>query len=353
MGLFDRKKRKENAYQINDVKPNIMLGWDGVFPFGKRKWQFADFYLTMIMTTLYDGISNITFKSRKQLMAANEITSFVDRNAALLVNNMLTRGFIAVSYMKNENLVNFYIPQYENIKLDQYGRVTNANTVVVYSTTYQMKRQPDFMVIRPQLDLLNTLCNTMVQSSDTMGVLPIIWGTSIPANPQYKAQLEEMMRKHYGFNDEKYRYFLSNQEIHTETIDLKIKDLELRDNILDTFGFLCRYFGVPTDLILGKSTFSNVAEAKKFFYDTTVRKWAEILLKVSRSLLTATGDFVTQDTITYSLDNVAELETTLSSACREKEAYVDLLIKLKESGIDVQDEIAKVYSDVRRMYIDV
>ena len=352
MSIFDRFRRKENAFQINDVKPTVTFGWKGLRFFDK-KWEFANFYLTLITTTLYDGISNITFRSRKQVMVPDEICDFIDRNASLLVNNMLTRGFIAVSWFKRDNVVRYYIPQENDIKKDDYGRVINANTVVVYSTTYQLHRQSDFFVIRPQLDLLNTLCNTLVNSADSMGVLPIIWGSSIPANPAFKEELEAMMSRNYGWDSDKYKYFLSRQEIHTETIDLKVKDLELAKNIEDTFGFLCRYFGVPTDLILGKSTFDNVGEAKKFFYDTTIRKWAEILLKVSRSLLTATGDFVPQDTITYNLDNVAELETTLSSACREKDAYIDSLLKLKDAGIDVQDELAKVYIDMKRMYVEV
>lgn len=352
MGLFDRLRKSENAVQINDVKTNVSFGWSNVFKFNK-KWAFADFYLTLIMTTLYDGVSNVTFKTRKQVFVADEITSFIDRNASLLINQMLCRGYIAISYLKKDNVVKYYIPQENDIKLDEYGRVINANTVVVYSTTYQMKRQPDIAVIKPQLDLLNTLCSTLVNSADSMGVLPIIWGNSIPANPQFKEELEAMMSKKYGWDAEKYRYFLSRQEIHTETIDLKVKDLELSTNIEDSFGFLCRYFGVPTDLILGKSTFDNVSEAKKYFYDTTIRKWAEILLKMARSLLTATGDYIPQDTITYSLDNVAELETTLSSACREKDAYIDSLLKLKEAGIDVSDELAKVYADMKKMYLEV
>lgn len=351
MGLFDRNKKK-NAVQVNDVKPTVTFGWNGLHLFNK-KWEFANFYLTLITTTLYDGISNITFRSRKQLMVPDEICDFIDRNASLLVNNMLTRGFIAVSWFKRDNVVRYYIPQENDIRKDEYGRVINANTVVIYSTTYQLRRQSDFFVIRPQLDLINTLCNTLVNSADSMGVLPIIWGNSIPANPQFKDELEAMMSRQYGWDSEKYRYFLSRQEIHTETIDLKVKDLELAKNIEDTFGFLCRYFGVPTDLILGKSTFSNVSEAKEFFYSTTIRKWAELLLKVARSLLTATGDFVPQDTITYVMENIPELEKTLSSACGEKVAYIDALLKLKDAGIDVSDELAKVYQDMKRMYIEV
>lgn len=352
MGLFDRFRKTENAVQVNEVK-QITFGWNGLYTLNNKQWAFADFYMWLVFDVLYSGISNVTFKARKSGLAQNEIVSFLDRNAALLINMMICQGYIAVSYTKNDKLTTYYIPKPNDIRKDELGRVINPNTVVVYSPLYQMQRKNDIMVIRPQLDLLNTLCNTMVSSADTMGTLPIVWGNSVPADPKYKQELENMMSRDYGWTGEKFRYFLSRQELHVETIDLKVKDLELSKNIEDTFGYLCRYFGVPTDLIYGNSTFSNVGDAKKFFYDTTIRRWAETLLKVGRYLLTETGDYTPQDTITYSLDNVAELENTLSSACREKGAYIDTLLKLKESGIDVQDELAKVYQDMKRLYVEV
>ena len=352
MGLFDRFRKTENAVQVNEVK-QITFGWNGLYTLNNKQWAFADFYMWLVFDVLYNGISNVTFKARKSGLAQNEIVSFLDRNAALLMNMMIYQGYIAVSYTKNDKLTTYYIPNPNDIKKDNLGRVINPNTVVVYSPLYQMQRKNDIMVIRPQLDLLNTLCNTMVASADTMGTLPVIWGNSVPADPKYKQELENMMSRNYGWSSEKFRYFLSRQEIHVETIDLKVKDLELTKNIEDTFGYLCRYFGVPTDLIYGNSTFSNVGEAKKFFYDTTIRRWAEVLLKVGRYLLTETGEYTPQDTITYFIENVPEVERTLSSACSEKNAYIDSLLKLQSAGIDVTDELAKVYNDLKKTYIEV
>lgn len=354
MGLFDRFNRKsENAVQINDVKQNVTFGWNGLCSITNKNWAFADFYLWLVFDVLYNGISNVTFKPRKSGLVQNEIASFLDRNSALLMNQMIQTGYIAVSYTKNKNITNYKILNTNDVKKDDVGRIINANTVVVYSPCYQMRRTNDITIIRPQLDLLNTLCNTLVSSSDTMGVLPVLWGNSIPADPNYKESLENMMSRNYGWSKEKFRYFLSRQELHVETIDLKIKDLELSKNIEDTFGYLCRYFGVPTDLIYGNSTFSNVGEAKKFFYDTTIRRWAETLLKVGRYLLTETGDFQPQETLTYFIENVPEVERTLSAACEQKNAYIDSLLKLQSAGIDVTDELAKVYNDLKKTYIEV
>lgn len=352
--LFSRNRTKttENAFQLNDVKTDISFGWNP-FGIGNNNKEFSDFYLRLIFNQIYNGISNVTFTSRKNNLESNNIVTFIDRNASLLVNQMIFNGYMCVSYTNTGTGYKYYIPKQADIRKDGYGRVLNVDTVVVYSNVYQLQRKPDIAVVRPELELINTLCNTVVQSSDTMGVLPIIWGNSIPANPKFKEDLNEMMSKKYGWSEDKFRYFLSHQEVHIEEIDLKVKDLELRDNIEDTFSYLCRYFGVPTDLVLGNSTFNNVKESKIYFYDTTIRSWAEILLKVARSLLTATGDFIPQNDINYFFHNVPEMEKTLSGACQEKNAYIDTLIKLKDAGVDVNDELEKVYNDVKKLYIEV
>lgn len=354
MGLFNRNKTKtENAYQINDLKTDLTFGW-GQCGIGKTKHNFGDFYFWLVTNQIYKGISNVTFTSRKQDLIPNEITDFIERNAQLLINQMINNGYMCVSYMYNDKgLIKYYIPKQGDIRKDGYGRVTNVDTVVIYSPIYQLQRKTDMMVIRPEIDLLNTLCNSMMTSSDSLGTLPILWGTSIPADPRFKEELEDMMSRKYGWNEDKYRYFLSRQELHVEQIDLKIKDLELRENIENTFAYICRYFGVPVDLIIGNSTFNNVKESKIFFYDTTIRNWAETLLKVGRNLLTATGDFLPQNTLNYKLENIPEMEKTVSAACDEKMAYLEVLTKLKENGIDVRAEMDKVFADVKKIYTEV
>lgn len=352
--LFNRNRTKttENAFQLNDVKPDISFGWNP-FRLCKNNREFADFYLWLAVDTIYKGISNVTFSSRKTDYTANAIVDFIDRNSQLLINQMINYGYIAVSYTNTGTGYKYYIPKQADIKKDGYGRVLNNDTVVVYAPIYQLQRKTDISMVRPTLDLINTLCNATMNSADTLGTLPIIWGSSIPANPKFKEELENMMSKKYGWDADKFRYFLSHQEVHVEQIDLKVKDLELRDNIKNAFEYLLNYFGVPVDLVIGNSTYANVAEAKKFFYDTTIRSWSETLLRIARGLLTATGDFLPQNTLTYKFENIPELETTLSSACAEKNAYIDTLLKLKEAGIDVSEELGKVFQDVKKTYIEV
>ena len=351
MGLFSN--RKKNAVQINETSHQpipFVWGWDALNPRKKGFKPFGAMYIAMVLDTLYSGISNVSFltqgKNRDNYVAKG-IADFVDRNANLLINNMLYNGYIAVHYDKDYN---YTILSINDVKKDQFGSVINRDTVVVYSPLYQTSRKTAMMTIKPQLELIDTLANNLVSSANTLGVLPIISGNSIPANPTFKEQLADAMSKEYGFGEDQMKYFLSQQELKVDKIDLQIKDLELRDNIESAFKILLSFLGVPVDLVIGNSTFNNVNESRRFFYETTIRNHAESLLKVARALLTASPQFVPQSTITYRIENVAGLDKSLSDVCEQKAAYVDLLIKLRDSGVDVSDELTRVYADIQEDY---
>ena len=358
MGVFDRlfNTKAQNAVQINQVShsnaPRVFCGWDGVFDFKKGFQDFGDMYLYAALNQLYNGISNITFDTTKNgdKYVVKSICSFVENNANLLLNQYLFNGYIAV-YADEDN--NYFIYDKDKLKFDRYGQITNKNAIVYYSPTYQSKRKSPISLVRPVLETLNNLSNTMLQSTDTMGVLPIISGEAIPANPEFKQALSQAMAKNYGWGEDQMKYFLSRTDLKVQTIDLKVKDLELRDNIVNNFKMLLNYLEVPVDLVIGNSTYNNVESAKIYFYDTTIKKYAEIFLKVAQSMLTASKEFIPKNTITYHIYNVSGLEKSLSDMAKEKGAYVKLLKSLSDGGVDVKEELEKVYSDIKKLYMEV
>lgn len=356
MGLFNRNKKTTNAVQINEVNKNQQLfcGWDalGWSPHKKGFKPFGDIYLQMALNALHNGISNISFETTKETSyVAKGICSFLDNNATLLTNMWLYKGFVAVFYDKDHN---YALPTDNQLKFDQYGRVINKNTVVIYSPLYQTKRKNYMQLVLPLVQLIDTLANTMSESSNTMGVLPIISGNSVPANPDFKRKLNEAMTKDYGWGSDQMKYFLSQTDLNVTQIDLRIKDLELRDNILSNFKALLNYLEIPIDLVIGNSTYANVEEAKKFFYENTVRKYAETFLKIGQALLVESNELLPKKILNYRLTNVSGLDTTLSERCFERNSYIDTLIKLKGCGVTgVDEEIYKVFEDVKRDYLEV
>ena len=357
MGIFDGL-RKKNSIEINKVSnsdilmPRCECGWDKVF--GKKTGMkpFAQMYIYSALNTLYSGMSNVSYEAVKEKgkITVSGIASFLDNNTTLLLNQYLFKGYIAIAWDKDHN---YWLPKTNQLRFDANGAIINKNVVVYYSPLYQSKRQAPMDLLRPQIELLDSLCNNLVESSGTMGVLPIISGDAIPANPEFKDNLAKAMSKEYGWSDDQLKYFLAKSNINVQTIDLKVKDLEFRENIIAAFKWILNYLQIPVDLIIGNSTYDNVNGARLYFYETTVRGYAEIILKLGQALVTASGEMIPKSALTYHIYNVSGLDRSLSDMCGEKQSYVDLLKSLGESGVDVSEELSRVYSDIRDLYTKV
>lgn len=354
MGIFNRGKKKQNAVQVNNVDTaNPMPIWNGweFFKIGKGKRDYAGTYLWICLDRINKGLSNVLYTSTKDNYVVNAICHFVNDNVVLLFDQFVRRGFVAVSYDKDYN---YQILGQNQLKIDGMGRVVNRNAVVVYSPEYQTMRKTPVFMCRPILDILNDLCNTLANTTNTMNVLPIISGSAIPANPTFKDELSQAMTKDYGWNDDQLKYFLSKAELKVDSVDLGVDKLQLKDNINAKFKDLLNYWQVPVPLVIDDAaTYNNVSEARREFYNGCIRFYAEQFLAVARALLTSTDVLLPQNTINYTFSNVPEMEGTVSGYCKEKSEHLELLKKFGECGIEVAADIEELYKEVKRQIKEV
>ena len=355
MGLFNRDKKIQNAVQGNQVDANFQTppflnGWD-FFNLKKGKRDYASTYLWICLDRIIKGLSNVLFTTSKNEYVTKGICAFVNNNATLLFDQFVRRGYMVVGYDKDYN---YQILGQNQIKLDTYGRVINRDAVVVYSPEYQTMRKTPVLLCKPIMDILNDLCNTLASTTDSLNVLPIISGNSIPASPAYKQNLAEAMSKNYGWSDDKYKYFLSQAELNVQTIDLGVDKLQLRDNITAKFKDLLNYWQIPVPLVIDDAaTYNNISEARREFYNGCIRFYSENLLLLAKNLLTVSDVLLPQTTLNYTFSNVSEMEKTISGYCAEKTAYLDLLKKFGESGVYVEEDIQKLYEEVKRQIKEV
>lgn len=355
MGLFNRDKKIQNAVQGNQVDANFQTppflnGWD-FFNLKKGKRDYASTYLWICLDRIIKGLSNVLFTTSKNEYVSKGICAFVNNNSTLLFDQFVRRGYMVVGYDKDYN---YQILGQNQIKLDTYGRVVNRNAVVVYSPEYQTMRKTPVLLCKPIMDILNDLCNTLASTTDSLNVLPIISGNSIPASPAYKQNLAEAMSKNYGWSDDKYKYFLSQADLNVQTIDLGVDKLQLRDNITAKFKDLLNYWQIPVPLVIDDAaTYNNISEARREFYNGCIRFYSENLLLLAKNLLTVSDVLLPQTTLNYTFSNVSEMEKTISGYCAEKTAYLDLLKKFGESGVYVEEDIQKLYEEVKRQIKEV
>ena len=356
MGLFDRNKDKKqrqtlNAVQVNQVSENpSFIPW--TWSFNRHDKPIGNFMLQSILNQIWTGISNVSFRETgRSMITPSEICDFIDKNTVLLVNQYIQYGYMAVFYDRKGN---YRVPTYTELKFDVNGRIINKFAVVIYSPQYQTERKSLAAIAIPVIGGINRLAGSEDYVTETLGILSILSGQDLPTNPTQKENFLKNFNQTYGLGDGKYPFLLSNRDIKYQDISPDLKGLGFEQKIERGYKWLCNLFGVPLQLIFNDaSTFNNVKEARVYFYNNTVRYYAETLLKVARELLTASAEFIPQSAITYRIENVPEIEITLSSACKEREAYLEYLLKLREAGVNVDKQISELYEESKNMLKEI
>lgn len=363
MGLFDRFRRDSvsqpielnqisNAYNANAVQSNLanmVLPYQWSLKFGDR--DYAKAYLWAVIQKIFNGMKNVTFSTKKSSIIANGICNFIERNATLLQWSLWENGYAVIFFDKD---FNYRLPKPNELRFTASRTIANKNCVVLYSDKYSMQRRTDFGIIKPELERINTYTNADTYLSANPAPLAIISGEGVPMNPKDKEELNRKMKKDYGLHSDDFQFMWSNAKLNVDTIDLPIDKLKLAEKAKMSLEFLCQYFQVPIDLVFGKSTYANMEEAKKAFYRDCIMPISEGLLKLARMLFVVVSDeIIPSSNITYTITNAPEINNTLSAVCAERAAYLDYLNKLKESGIDVSDEIRALGEEARTLLTEV
>lgn len=349
MPLFGKNKEKvdHNSIQINNLNDLCRQNYIGWMWHEKHIKPFHKLILFTIWDQIFRGLQNVSYLNQKNHnFSVDTIISFIESNYIILLDQYWSLGYMAIQCNK---YLHMKIIPVKEIRVDGNGRVINKNSIVVYSPHYQTDRLSDVKIVKPWLEMFDGLGSAESEGIENMGVLPIISGDSIPANPEFKKDLSEMMKKEFGSSN-KYPYFLSKTKLDVQTINLNMKDLEINVNMLDCFKYLCRYFGVPTDFIIGESTFTNSEQAVQHFYNTTIRFYAELFLQLGQAIITSYTTDLPKNSLNYKIMNVPGMDKSLSDAVDEKKKVLELLVSLKAQGVDVESDILKIHEDLKMLY---
>lgn len=356
MGLFNRKQPNpdilKNAVQVNEIDPTAV-----VRPFAFNNWfkkgkaDYARMIWYIILTRLFNALKNVTWKTTKVHYTGMDVMAFIEANAEILVYHYLKNGFACVIVEKSGNL---RLPQQNELRFDTRHRVVNRNAIVIYSDPYTIEYTTHYLLALPYLNDINDSLNNSNFVNNQQGLFGILSGKGMPISPSLKEDYQKMLKKQYGYNEDQYNFIVSNNEVNWTPIEIPVDKLQLDEKSKEDFKWICNLFGINPDFFFGGSTFSNQADATRNFYRNAVEPLAEVLLKLARSIFIYTNTDMEPSTIlTYDLSNVPEFDTTLSSKCEEKGAYLDYLLKLREAGVDVDADIKKLYDSSKNMLSDV
>lgn len=355
MGLFSKKEPNPdiltNAVQINDIDPTAVVRPFAFNWFKKGRADYARLIWYIILTRLFNALKNISWKTTKIHYTGMDVLNFIDMNAEILIYHYLKNGFACLIVEKSGNI---RLPQVNELKFDSRHRVINGNAIVVYSDPYTIEYTTHYMLSLPYLNDINDNMNNSNFIGNQQGLFGILSGKGMPVSPAAKDEMQQKLKKEYGFNSEQYQFIISNNEMSWTPIEIPVDKLQLDEKSKDDFKWVCNLFGINPDFFFGGSTFSNQADATRNFYRNAVEPLAEVLLRLARAtFIYVNTDLEPSTILTYDLSNVPEFDTTLSNKCEEKGAYLDYLLKLREAGIDVESDLKKLYDSSKNMLSDV
>lgn len=355
MGLFSKKQPNTdilaNAVQINDIDPTAIAR---PFPFNwfkKGKLNYSRLIWYVIMNRLFQAVKNITWKTSKLHYTGMDVLAFIEMNAEILLSHYFRNGFACIIVEKSGNL---RLPQVNELKFDARHRVINKNAIVVYSDPYTIEYTTHYMLCQPYLLDFDDNLNNSNFIGNQQGLFGILSGKGMPVSPAAKEEMQDKLKKNYGYNDSQYQFIISNNEVSWTPIEIPVDKLELIEKAKNDFIWICNLFGISSDYILGGSTYNNREIATRDFYRNAVEPLAEVLLRLARATFVYVNTDLEPSTIlTYDFSNVPEYQTTLSSASTEKKTYLEYLLALRDAGIDVERDLQKLYESSRNMLTDV
>lgn len=334
-------RKKEIKNSVNAVPYSFAQQWFGFQNVTRRR--YADAYLWMILNKIFAGIRNVNFHANEKSFEndTKELCEFLDTNVDVMLWWLWSFGYIVVSLDKNGAL---YIPQQSSLMFDTLGNITNYD-IVYYSDKYRFSRKSDFAIIKENIDNLDSLKNADSHIINSLGALGILCGKGVPMNYGEKEDLQKEMRENYGITDKKFNIFFSSQEIDFKQINLPIADLQINEKIREELKFLAGYFNVPYDLIpfSGQSTYANQRQAIIDFYRNCISPLAEVVLKIGRYVIKKDRSLlIPSDALTFSIDNVPELEDDRGAELDYKTKLVELITKMQAIGIDTTNYITEL-----------
>lgn len=335
MALLDRFRKSKN--QVNDLPNSYGYGNFFFTPLDKKNWdfrKFSDQYLWLILQTIFAGMKNVRFFSDSEDERIEKIVYFLDKNFITLIWNMWHLGFAVVGIRSDGT---YYIPEKKEIQRDRNGKVTNFD-VVYYSEKYMFERKSDFSIIADSLYAIDAFANGNLNLTENFGALGILMGKGLPTSPADKEDFQKQLKNEYGIKKEQKQIILTTMPLDFKQFTLPVAQLKLPENIEREMKLLFRYFNVPTDLIIGGSTFDNQTQATLNFYRNCISPLAEIALKIGQYLMKKDVRLlVPTDKLTFRIDNVAELEDDRTPEIELKLKVVELVERMRAMQLDTSE----------------
>lgn len=288
----------------------------GNFDCGERL-PFADVVFYNICDLLTDICSSVIFVNKgSQIELFAGFKTFFDSWGKLVLNLLFKQGYCVIARRKDSNYFWVMTTNEYNTSTDSRGRLhvyaidDNVIVYVMNSQTMLLENKSDRDMLRPFLDLLDSVLNSSNTISKRMGAMVIMspqqaGGIPVPTilTEKDRDKLEKEIGENYGSLRRQKSVLMLSNPMNVQTISLAGLDTRMVDKIKTAILAICDRIKVPANQV----AIIDANSSKAFANGTELREGDIAKYRNFRRLLNITFYKMAED-LGLSVDYIIENE---------------------------------------------
>lgn len=265
-----------------------------------------------------DRLHNLVWSTRVDYLLSKKIITFIEENYLQIIQRLFNDGYVIIDYkaltfpnIAGRNVFNKKDGKvFFNLRPDEFAYASETFRSTGYSDRYFIEDKIRF------LDAVNSSDFNLIENYGAMGIVSPETDSSYTGAEFTAKDIEEMQAnysKHYGIKFGKWSLMFVPHPTKYNKIDLPIAQLQLSEKRLYAIKSIYSALGIPKELSVyfENSTYANREQAELDFYNSTVKKWAELLLDLVQYLwrYSSFGQNYEKQEFWYEFKDVAVLQS--------------------------------------------
>ena len=267
-------------YNVRRHRP-VISGIDHFITGDRTCRPFARSDVQSILMMITNRMRNIEWHARIDYLKVQDMFRFLTDNRLRLMTDFFYEGYVAIDVER--------VCFVEDVERDFTRLRERSNVVVVLDEVYKSTGKTRAEVLRPHIDMLDTVNDSDLNLILNYGAMGILSPESSARTDGYlddeeMEKIQSDYRDKYGVRFGKWALLITRNPVKFQRIDLPIKDLELNEKRKSAIAEILQYMSVPKELhaMFESAKYANRNEAELDMYGNTVSAWAEVFLMIVR-----------------------------------------------------------------------
>ena len=245
-----------------------------------RPFAYAD--TAAILRMITDRIRNCEWHAEIDYQACEALFRFLRYEREAILRRFFYDGIIRI------DVSDPFVPVFADCRRNR-SDYDERDIVSVLDDTYRITGKTMSEILRPQIDMLDTVNNAdlnLIRNYGAMGIMSPENSSNTDGyldDKQVEA-IQEEYRRHYGVTFGRWGILITRNPVKFQPIALPIGDLQLIEKRKSATASVLQYMNVPKELhvLFESAKYANRNEAELDMYGNCVSSWAEKYTDIAR-----------------------------------------------------------------------